>query len=428
MKCNYQMIKYFIILFLVTTVIFSCKKEEIKPENMEIKDRIYSLMKDWYLWNDKLPAKVDLSWYKTPEETMDALMYKTLDKWSYVEKKATYDQYYEAGQTIGYGFGMKWDYNNNLCVSYVYTNSPAYREGIRRSWKILTVNGKSANSITDWNKELGEDISGIQCRFEFQDTLAAKKTITLTKGIINMNTVLYREVIQINGSFTGYLVFKGFIEPSVSELDEAFNYFQSKNIKDIIVDLRYNGGGRMNTMTYLASLLVPQSANGKMFYKYEHNSQQKEKNDKAVNFDKKNALNLSRIVFITSKSTASASETLINGLRPYISIVLIGNDTYGKPVGMYSWDHQDYVIVPISFRVVNSQGFSDFYSGIKADALRSDGLDKDFGNIGETCLKEAIYYLKNGSFSSGVTKKSSFQDFKNEQLQRKGLREEMDVF
>lgn len=407
-----------VLLVVFTTFTFTAcyQKEEQAEPDLSLKEKVYKVMDEWYLWYDKMPKKVDVSLYDNADELLNALMYKKYDKWSYIEKEEVEEKYYEAGQYVGRGFGLKWDYEGKLRVSFIYKNTSAYREGIRRAWQVVKVNGLDVDKIKDWNKLLGENVIGVKNIYEFVDTEGKSKTINLTKEVVNMNTVLHRDVILSEGKRIAYLAFKNFINLSKAELDEAFSVFETNTVDELVLDLRYNGGGLLKVAQYLVSKIAPINANGKTFVGYKHNNKRKDK-DETWNIEKKNNLNLSRVIILVSSSTASASETVINSLRPYMEVKLIGdNNTSGKPVGMYSFTHKGYEIVPICFQTVNAKGFGDYFDGFKPDAHRHDGLDKDLGDVNESMLSEALYYIKHGSFSGVIAKKSAKATDKNADL------------
>ena len=112
-----------------------------------------------------------------------------------------------------------------------------------------------------------------------------------------------------------------------------------------------------------------------------------------------NSLNLSRVVFITSEYSASASETVINGLKPYMNVKLIGSSTHGKPVGMVGRSLNDYIYWLINFSVYNTNDEGDFYNGIEVDCSIYDRVEGSRTDINEELLKEALYYIDNGSCS-----------------------------
>ena len=142
-----------------------------------------------------------------------------------------------------------------------------------------------------------------------------------------------------------------------------------------------------------------------MFTKLIYNDKKSNESSSAIFEEQSNSLNLNRVIILTTDGTASASEALINGLEPHIEVVTIGETTYGKPVGMKVFQYEDYVFLPITFRIANSNNESDYYDGIQPDALCNDDFTRAFDNREEAYLKEAIYYLENGSFSGTKCRK-----------------------
>lgn len=426
-------------LALVSASLTGCKKEleeitsrapEVVNQESDVKSEIYEFMKEWYLWNDQVPANLDVKNYQTPEELLEALTYKNFDRWSYLEDAKTFERYFKDGQFAGFGFGMKLDADQNLRVSFIYKGSPMDREGVTRGYKITKVNGKDVSDLlankTFYN-ELGEDKEGVQARFTVENLAGNSKDITVAKEIINMNTVLFRNVKDVGGKKVGYLVFNTFIEKSNKELDEAFAYFQSQGISELVLDLRYNGGGSLDVAQYLSGLIGATKAGESKFVELTYNEQKKDKNKPF--FLKKNAVdaNLNRVFVITSKSSASASEAVINGLRPYMEVITLGDDTHGKPVGMNAVEIGKYVLVPITFKVANANGQAEYFNGIKADAKISDDLDQLFGDSEEDCLHEAMYYIQNGHFSNVNTARLKLKSVEN-QIELEGFRAEVGAF
>ena len=123
----------------------------------------------------------------------------------------------------------------------------------------------------------------------------------------------------------------------------------------------------------------------------------------SVNYNKKGTLNLSRVFFIVSENTASASELLINNLSPYMDVILVGPDaTYGKPVGYFDIPVGDWYIFPVSTRTTNKNGEGNYFNGFTPDNIVADGLDKDFGDISESCLASVLKYIGTGAFRMPV--------------------------
>jgi C-terminal peptidase prc len=357
-------------------------------------------MKEWYLWNDQIP-EVNIYDYQQPGDLLDALRYKAVDKWSYVQDEKTFDQFFTSGQFVGYGFGMKIDADQNLRVSFVYKDSPMDKQGITRGYKIIKINGKTVTSILADNAlstALGEDKEGVQTHIEVQDLAGQTRAFTVAKIAVNMNTVLYRDVREVNGRKVGYLVFNTFIDKSKEELNEAFTYFQTMGVTELILDLRYNGGGNLDIAGHLAGLIASSRAAGRDFVTLTYNAAKQSQNRPYLLKNVPLNIPLERLFVITSAASASASEAVINGLKPYMPIITIGNRTHGKPVGMNIWRINGYAIVPITFKVANTNGEAEYFEGIAADGLVKDDLTALFGDPAEDCLAQALYYIGHGSF------------------------------
>ncbi len=224
-------------------------------------------------------------------------------------------------------------------------------------------------------------------------------------------------MLNPGGHKVGYLVFNQFFgDPSRKELADAFSLFQAEGITDLVVDLRYNRGGSTETQDTLANLVAPLAADNKKMYTYQFNQQLQQGNFpllkkkpgfgsvsfseavNTINYDKAGTLNLNRVFFIVTGSSASASELVINNLKPYMEVKLIGDTTYGKPVGFFPIDIFNYSIYPISFRTINSAGNADYYSGFAPDKITSDGVNKDWGDVTEPSLAAALNYIVTGAF------------------------------
>jgi hypothetical protein len=208
----------------------------------------------------------------------------------------------------------------------------------------------------------------------------------------------------------GYLVFNEFsATTSIAELQTAMSYFEGQGVNEMVVDLRYNRGGYVSTQDYLANSLAPQSVgvDKTVMYTYKFNKNYSSL-DETYKFQKSGTLDLKRIIFIVSPSSASASELIINNLNPVMNVKLIGDTrTYGKPVGFFPIPVFEYNIFPVSFKTLNSLGKADFYEGFPVDKNVADDLLHDFGDPNEANLKEALYYLSNGSFSASAPAKIS---------------------
>jgi len=394
-------------LFLAFVTIISCDKDEDKGNKAikAVNNAIFELMQEIYLWYDHLPT-LDPEVYATPHDLMDDLRYEVHDKWSTVITKTQYNQYFEQGQLTGHGFLLSADAGNNIRVAFVYRSTQAHNLGVRRSWIITRVNGTAATTANIFDL-LGPAKVGYTNNITFINDKGETVDLNLTKHSIAITPVLHYEVLDQGDSRFGYMVFQDFIDTAKSELDEVFQSFTSAGIEELIVDMRYNGGGSVGVAEYLAGWLIGRNNGGKPFVKFHHS-------DKMSNLDttlqvpvNPNGLTLNRICFIGTSSTASASELIINGVKPYLgSTILAGSTTHGKPVGMYAYPfiNYDYVVLPVTFKYTNANDEGDFYDGIPPDLEAEDDLSHDFGDPEEASLKAVLDYLASGEVPQKVLK------------------------
>lgn len=400
----------FLCVVLSISFLPSCEEDSYQtPEDLEFKSAIHQVMKDWYLWNHELPVFFHPDNYQSGEEVMKDLAVGKYDRWSRVGFKQDYTDKYTHNTTIGPGFVLKYAGNGDWRIAYIYEASVAHREGLRRGTKIVAVNGIDAEHYLEWGPSYNGVQEGIRNDITYVDEKDSIKTIAITNEKIKFNTVLHRSVIHDNEKAIGYLVFKSFVDTAMFELEEAFDLFDRAHIDELIVDLRYNGGGRLSVAKGLASHIVPFSGIPREFCYLKNNESRKEDN-KYYYFDTKNRLNLKRVVFLVSHGTASASELVINSLKPYMEVILIGTTTYGKPVGSKTFFHHERSISPICFQVYNAKMGGDYFQGMEPDYYCFDFPLKDFGHPEESMLFEALHFLRHGNVSGQPQKKSS-QDF-----------------
>jgi C-terminal processing protease CtpA/Prc len=241
------------------------------------------------------------------------------------------------------------------------------------------------------------------------------KTVSLTKTVLDENPILVNTVINSGTKKIGYLMYNGFYSNYDSKLNEAFGTLKSQGITDLVLDLRYNGGGSVQTAARLASMITgaftgqvfaKQQWNAKIESYFNSNDPESLKNYfvNKIGTTPLNSLNLTKIYILTSKSTASASELVINGLKPYITVVQIGDVTIGKNVGSVTlYDSPTfgkinrnpkhrYAMQPLVLKIVNKDGFGDYQSGLIPTFQQTENVG-DLGVLGsssEPLLKTAI--------------------------------------
>ncbi|MDR0558795.1 MAG: PDZ domain-containing protein [Prevotellaceae bacterium] len=397
---------------------FTCQWKDDKPTDE--KSYLLWTLKPWYYWNAEL-GKINAADYASAEDLLNAVK-RPQDKWSKIysltgnEKP---DLMLSEGKQIGYGMGLRYDHNSQLRVAWVHRNSPAALQGIKRGWKVLSINGQDISLMPEINIDVENEGISKSFRFEYDmevptDGLVSERRmklpgdttinrppvnsriIELVSGKYSLQTVLYQNIYNLeadNGTRkAGYIVLRSVLKQNINEIQQSVSSLVAGGIHYLILDLRYCSGGHYATLTELAGMLLPNSANGKTFMQFTYNSE-KSSSDTAYVINKTGSLNLSRIYVITTSSTANLGEYLLLGLKPYIDVVHIGTPTYGYAWLTSTWNFSEtrqHKLVTVEVRNVGSQSCA---GGITPDYSAFDGLDKDWGDVNERLLQRALYLI-----------------------------------
>jgi len=390
-----------ILLALFLLAAFSgCRKEE-PVEKIQENEDFYAFMDYWYYWYEHIP-QINPSLYPSLDKLLDAITYKPLDRWSSIALWEDIMAYYRDSKFIGHGFGSSWDGTGRLRVSFIFNSVDLYAAGVRRGWIIAAVNGVAVRQGVSINQMLGPGEIGVSNTFRFIKPDNSTVEITSAKSEVQMNTVLHQEVITLGSRKIAYLVLQGFTEPTYNELNLAFESFANQGVSDMILDLRYNGGGMVNVANHLSSMIGGDHLSDKAFVRYEYNKKRATDNNKTLLFndDVPFNLNLNRLVTICTRFSASASELVINSLKPFMDVYIVGGNTYGKPMGSnifgYPKDNPLYAFMPITFKTANANGVGDYFDGFPADVVAGDDLSRDFGDLDEASLKAALQLIETG--------------------------------
>lgn len=399
--------KIFYVILAVLILSASCNK--VKDSSITpamARDSLYTIMKLYYYWYNmpecQAVSLLNKGNYKDPYELLEAMRYKAKDRWSYVNDYQVYLSEIQTGN-IGHGITVGLDTAGLARIMQIDDQAPLYASGVRRGWIIKKVNGTdiapfiAAGDIAGYYTVLGEKKTGVTNTFIFRKPDGTEVTISSAKESIIHNTVQLAEVLDLTSGKTGHLVFDSFTSATADELALAFSDFKSAGVKDLIIDLRYNSGGYLVTAQTLGSYIIGNSRQGDAFIKLVYNDKASQYN-RAYSFQSTPyPLDLQRVVFITSRATAFTSEAVINGLKPYIDVVIIGDTTNGKPVGMNGWIiGKKYYMWPVTFKLLNSADAGDYFSGILPDIETIDDVTRDFNDPLEVSLKEAISWLETG--------------------------------
>lgn len=379
------------------------------------KSEVLDIMQDWYLWNDEAEQfdkyqNIDLSQFADTNALLDFLRYRPeeFDRgFSYITTPEEEASFFDEGQFVGFGFGLSLLGENELYINRIFADSPAATAGFERGFRVLAINGRTIAEIgvEGLAAALGPDEAGFSATFTVTDTSGTElPPIELVKSVVTIDSVSEVTVLQDgSGNDVGYLLFETFISPASAELREAFTQFNEQSIRNIVIDLRYNGGGLVSVSEVLASLLAGDGNVGNVYSMTTFNSARAAEFNETSSFQEEDAaLTLDKIVFITSDGSASASEMVINGLEPYFAdenLALVGSTTFGKPVGQFAFDFcgETRRLRAVTFKTVNALGSGEYFSGLPVDCEADDDVFAPLGDASENSLAAALAYIGTGS-------------------------------
>ncbi|TFV94616.1 peptidase [Algoriphagus kandeliae] len=432
-------------LFMVFALLglFACDKNDPEPpvdpgSNAAVNQWIYDIMEQVYYWLEEMRNPIAET--SDPEDYFEALLNRPTDRFSVI-----YPDYQELLNSLnginleaGYEFILFRESQNSdnviAEITYVKKNSPAATAGLLRGDIIQTING--VQMTIDNYREVLEDISSTHTinYLRFNE----ETQVFEDQGDLELNTVQLAEnpnfldtIYTINNQKIGYVIYH-FFAPGPgngstvydNEMDGIFAKFKAEGINHLIVDFRYNGGGFVSSAVNLASLIAPSVTQNDIFSKTKYNSFLSQFDDfqnvqtpfKTKSENLGNILDGNRVYILTSSRTASASELIINGLRPYMDVFLIGDVTTGKNVGSIPFDDEDnpqntYGILPIVTQSFNSLDESDYTNGFTPAISAREITERlrPLGDVNELLLRTAIAEIT-GEAPSGRFQKLDRQD------------------
>jgi C-terminal processing protease CtpA/Prc len=327
-----------------------------------------------------------------------------------------------------FGFAITAVSTNDLRVRYVNPASAAATAGLVRGDRILKVNGNSVTSSSE--SYINAALTGGTVTLSIQKASGTTSDITLTQRDYTTIPVFKQTVLTAGSQKAGYVAVSRFSTPSsfTPALEQVFTSFATAGVTALIIDLRYNGGGYTQSAEELVNLTAPSSLDGKVMYTEFFNTLLQngrapilkeqlylDANGKPVTYMGRNATyadidysvsgntykfakqgtlqGIKQVVFIVGGGTASASELAINSLKPYLPVKLVGQQTYGKPVGFFGLKIDAYTVYMSSFSMQNASGEGDYYHGMTPDFPTSDDVTHDFGDAAETSVAAALSYI-----------------------------------
>ncbi|NPA37750.1 MAG: peptidase S41 [Chlorobi bacterium] len=434
--------KRILLSFGLAVLLFSCDDDIPSGENTNqipdsvllINNFIHDNMEFAYYWNDLMPD-LDPKQQTDPEKYFYDLLYDEIDRWSFItdDYQGLIDYFSGIQKSTGYSYRLYKvsDESNDVVgfVEYVNPNTPASRAGLKRTDMFFEVDGEklttdnyqtllSKDEYTLTLGELNEDLT----------ITPLSPKIDLIAETLTINPILLDTIIEYEGEKIGYLVYNSFVSDYDSQLEDVFGKFKEAGINDLVLDLRYNYGGSVNTAVMLASMIVPAGNEGKVLLNNDFNDNLSEyfKNqypgDESIFKDTirstPNNLNLSRYVALTTFKTASASEMVIYTLMPYMDVIQIGEQTHGKYYASITLHDEErsknWAIQPIVMRAENADNSIDYSQGLIPDIELRERYEYQLGDIREKFLAQALFEL------TGVWPEGSTTTLKNEISQIKG--------
>lgn len=432
---TYRLSPKYLLAFLIgaTSFLTSCGEDRTYQfeEKTGKNQWIYSIMNQWYLWNDEIPQMTTTQFFGDSEAFFKKLLSKK-DKYSYMEtNEEETTRSINLSSSYGIDFALYVDPVTNskstierfARVLYILPNSPADQAGLKRGDWISAIGGQQLTTKNYLSLINGPATTITTSRIRHM----GDKTLTWEEGnTVEMEASRHLEdnpfyvdsIYHIRGKKIAYLMYNRFSTgPNDTgnetqynaQMRNIFATFKKAEVDDVILDLRYNPGGYLSCAQVMASLLTPEQAFGKIFCTLKFNENNASRNE-AMMLDKSLTgganLNLKRLYIITSSLTASASESIINGLRPFMgeeNIILVGTRTEGKNVASLAFNSSSYgfILHPIVATVYNGNGESNYANGfapnVEVDELMVE-YDQDgyaipllpLGDPNETLLNTAL--------------------------------------
>lgn len=374
-------------------------------QNLWVRDQLNT----FYYWYQFIPSSVNPASFSSPEAYLDAVRYRPVDVFSYIQSAAASDALFNDGQLVKYGFSQIVG-PTEITVLQVWPDSPAQDAGLQRGDRIVQVNGTSVASHVangTLSAAFGPDVVGQTATIVFDKPSGERRTVQMVKRVVNYPTVSVSRLFEVDGRKVGYIVFNTFVQPSTAALNEAFAAFKAAGATELILDMRYNGGGLVDVAVHLGGLVGGTLTSGQPMLNYVHNDKIGALYNKTTRFtNPTDALNLQRLVVIATRSTASASELVINALRPFIPVTIVGDNTYGKPIGSYGFRFCDKVLWPISFSIKNANNEGDYFDGLPVDCVAADDASHQLGDPAESSFAEALRVIRTGACTPRTTAES----------------------
>ena len=454
-------------LLIMMFAMQGCKDDNPDPgpdPNPEYDPEVYQFIQELYYvayyWNTEVDSYINITKKPPttghPEEYFESLKYdekkasasdksaKRYDRWGFMTTYLDFVGVLVEGEYKSFGYNVtNRTPDHSVRVCFVYKDSPMDKAGVKRGYQLLKLGGVDIGTLMN-NGTVNTELNKETNRYVFADhagNVLEEKTISAT--VVKIDPILSNTIYEVDGKKVGYIAYNTFIFSSEAAITKALQ--DMNDVDEFILDLRYNGGGSTAVAEAICEHLLPaEYSDSVVFAKYVFSDLTKERTkwkDQIVKIKRHaQAMNLKRMFVITASGTASASEEVINDMKPFLSegVITVGAATHGKPVGMYVFLYPqysdkeieagklpDWAFAPITFRNDNKDDKGDYFLGIPPKIAVSDDLFNDFGVDpetlkGEGCLQAVMEYIQTGSFPTSVSVKSVHEEI-DDPFQLKGL-------
>ena len=396
-------------------------------------DWALGVLQEWYLFPDKLDTSVNKASYNNLQSYLDALVAPARAEgkdrfFTYITSIEEENDLINNGSNAGFGIRLTYDTTNNrVFVAEAFENAPAFPAGFDRGTEILSVNGQSTSSLMAsggpqaFSDALGPSDPGVTRSFVIRDTSGVERTVSVTKTEYPLDPISDRYGVEIlsdgAGGQVGYINLRTFIVSNASQqLRTAFQQFQDQGITNVILDLRYNGGGLVSVAELLGDLMAD-GLEGQVFSRTELRPSKSSENSTDLFADQPQQIRAMKLAVIGRGGTASASELITNSMIPYLgdNIALVGTDTYGKPVGQFAFDRSacDDRLRAVTFKTVNADGQGEYFNGLASvmpnTCRANDDIFTPLGDANEASISVALDFIAGRTCTpiSGGTKDGS---------------------
>jgi carboxyl-terminal processing protease len=374
-------------------------------------------MNDWYFWYAYSPSP-DPSGYASVDAYFQALLYQgtnpnfpEADTWSHMVSEVDFNRTYGEGRTLGYGvfvtgLEVAGQPDQPLYIRYLDPDSPGAIAGLQRGDQILSVNGRPASDMiaaNDYSALVPNAVGNAVSMVVRNDD--GDRTVTLNATVYDLQPVQNSQVITTpDGRKMGYVMVKDMIDQAVNPIDVAFGQFKAQGVQDVMLDLRYNGGGLVSVAEKIASFPNGPETSGQVFASLLYNDKRASGNNESFRFHNyANATGLSRVYVLTGPRTCSSSEAVINGLRPFVEVVTVGDTTCGKPVGtLPTPDGCGAVVNAINFETVNASNEGRYFDGFDASCPVAEDFGQPIGGLNDPLRIAAEDHADGLGCSAGV--------------------------